>query len=43
MIENVFYIVFPQMYLAPAVVLQLLQSCYVSLCQIYYMNIISHA
>lgn len=31
-----------QMHLAPAVVLQLLQSCYVSLCQIHNVDIISH-
>lgn len=30
------------LYLAPAVLLQLLQSSYVSLCQIHNMNVISH-
>jgi len=33
---------FSKMHLAPAVVLQLLQSCYVSLCQIYNMDVIAY-
>lgn len=35
-------LLFSQMHLASAVLLQLLQSCYVSLCQIHNVDIISH-